>query len=162
MSLCNIFTHHIYKESNTFYSWSRTPLIRCRWQFDCRLWVWILSYCSQLAFIVGWSIEALAILLRFLRRDRSIETFHHLFIISHLLINVCTVFWARAVRIPSSISLVKKNRKLYSGHLTNNSTNPSGKKKNQRPNHLSLRPFTNLIYHSIIIAIQVIAFVIIS
>lgn len=162
MSLCNIFTHHIYKESNTFYSWSRTPLIRCRWQFDCRLWVWILSYCSPLAFIVGWSVEAWAILLRFSRRDRSIETSHHSFIISRLLINVCTVFWACAVRILSSVSLAKKTRKHYSGQLTNNSTSPSGKKKSWRPNHLSLGPFTKHIYHSIIIEIQVITFAIIS
>lgn len=160
MSLCNIFTHHIYKESNTFYSWSRTLLIRCRWQFDCRLWVWILSCCSRLAFIVGWSIEAWAILLRFSRRDRSVETFHHLFIISRLLINVCTVFWACAVRILSFISLLKKPRKYYHGCPTNNSTIPAGRKKSQRPNHLRLEPFAKHIYHSITKAIQVIAFVI--
>lgn len=156
MSLCNIFTHHIYKESNTFYSWSRTLLIRCHWQFDCRLWVWALSCCSPLAFIVGYSIEAWAILLRFSRRDRSTETFHHLFIISRLLINVCTVLWVCAVRILSFISLVKKPRKHNCGWPIN------GKKKSQRLNHLRQEPFQKCIYHNTIIPIQVIALVILG
>lgn len=148
MSLCNIFTHHIYKESNTFYSWSRTLLIRCCWQFDCRLWVWILSCCSQLAFIVGWSIESWAILLRFSRRDRSVETFHHLFIISRLLINVCTVFWACAVRILSFISLGKKKKKDQKTlswlpyKQLNHPSIPTRKKKIPKLIHLWLEPFS--------------------
>lgn len=147
MSLCNIFTHHIYKESNTFYSWSRTLLIRCRWQFDCRLWVWILSCCSHLAFIVGWSIESWAILLRFSRRDRSVETFHHLFIISRLLINVCTVFWACAVRILFFISLGKKKKKspentiMASLQTAQPSQHPSQEKEKPKTNSPVTRAF---------------------
>lgn len=141
MSLCNIFTHHIYKESNTFYSWSRTPLIRCHWQFDCRLWVWILSCCSRLAFIVGWSIEARAILLRFSRRDRSVETFHHLFIISRLLINVCTVFWACAVRILSFISLAKKAWKTLSWTPYKQHSHPSWEKEKPETKSPEVRAF---------------------
>lgn len=158
MSLCNIFTHHIYKESNTFYSWSRTLLIRCHWQFDCRLWVWALSCCSLLAFIVGYSMEAWAILLRFSRQDRSIETFHHLFIISCLLINVCTVLRVCAVRILSFISLVKKPRK----HNREYPTNRPRWGTEKRLNHLRLQPFQKCTYHNIIIPIQVIALVILG